>query len=173
MKIKGFQLAFMATLVLVGNACTGTQSTPPTTTASTQPSGSPAAAAPVTLKVWTRNYTVQDPTAAGSGPSPFFAVRDKWKTTHPNVSIELSGVPYDPQYQRLLLSQNGSIADKPDVFLMDNIWLGQFSENGLAANLDPYYAKWTGASDIFPYYAKWTGASDISDAYVASSKWNG
>ena len=160
MNMKRFQLAFVATLVLVGNACTGTQSTPPTTTASTQPSGSPAAAAPVTLKVWTRNYTVQDPTAAGSGPSPFFAVRDKWKTTHPNVSIELSGVPYDPQYQRLLLSQNGSIADKPDVFLMDNIWLGQFSENGLAANLDPYYAKWT-------------GASDISDAYVASSKWNG
>jgi len=43
---------------------------------------------------------------------------------------------------------------------MDNIWLGQFSENGLAANLDPYYAKWN-------------AASDISDAYVASSKWNG
>jgi multiple sugar transport system substrate-binding protein len=76
------------------------------------------------------------------------------------VTIELSGVPYDPQYQRLLLSQNGSIADKPDVFLMDNIWLGQFSENGLAANLDSYYANWT-------------GKSDISDNYVASSKWTG
>src|SRR2546428_5438392 len=106
MNMKRFQLAFVETLVLVGNAGTGTETPPPTTTASTQPSGSPAAAAPVTLKVWTRNYTVQDPTAAGSGPSPFFAVRDKWNTTHPNVSIELSGVPYDPQYQRPLLSQN-------------------------------------------------------------------
>src|SRR2546428_2917759 len=160
MNWKGFRLAFVAILVLVGRAGTGTKSSPPATTASTQPSGSPAAAAPVTLKVWTRNYTVQDPTAAGSGPSPFFAVRDKWKTTHPNVSIELSGVPYDPQYQRLLLSQNGSIADKPDVFLMDNIWLGQFSENGLAANLDPYYAKWN-------------APSDISAPYVAPSQWNG
>ena len=76
------------------------------------------------------------------------------------MKVELSGVPYDPQYQRLLLSQNGSIADKPDVFLMDNIWLGQFSENGLAANLDSYYASWA-------------GASDISDNYVNSSKWTG
>src|SRR3989441_11814254 len=115
MNMKRFQLAFVATLGLVGTACTGTQSPPPATTASTQPSGSPAASAPVTLQVWTRNYTVPDPTAAGSGPSPFFAVRDKWKTTHPNVSIDLSGVPYDPQYQRLLLGQHGSIPDKPDL----------------------------------------------------------
>src|SRR2546428_12788108 len=104
MNMKRFQLAFVAILVLVGRACTGTQSTPPATTASTQPSGSPAAAAPVTLKVLTRNNTVQDPTAAGSGPSPFFPVRGKWKTTHPNVSIDPSGVPYRPQKQTLLLS---------------------------------------------------------------------
>ena len=168
-------LVFMACLMLAACAAAPVTSTPVTTpvsqpsvaatavppgTPATTPAPPPSAAAQETLKVWTRNYTVQDPGVAGSGPSPFFAAQAKFEAAHPNVKVELSGVPYDPQYQRLLLSQNGSIADKPDVFLMDNIWLGQFSENGLAANLDSYYAGWT-------------GASDISDAYVASSKWTG
>jgi multiple sugar transport system substrate-binding protein len=153
-------IALLSSALIVASACATTASpSPPAATAGAQPSGTPTAAKQV-LKVWTRNYTVQDPAVAGSGPSPFFAARDKFQAAHPDVTVELSGVPYDPQYQRLLLSQNGSIADKPDVFLMDNIWLGQFSENGLAANLDSYYASWA-------------GASDISDAYVASSKWNG
>ena len=46
------------------------------------------------------------------------------------------------------LSQAGSVADKPDVIQMDNIWLGQFTENGMLANLDSYYASWDGESDI-------------------------
>lgn len=166
--MKKLSLVILACLSLVMSACSGTTVTPspaaPTgaataAPATAAPSGT-AAAAKQTLKVWTRNYTVQDPTAAGSGPSPFFSAKTKFETAHPNVTVELSGVPYDPQYQRLLLSQNGSIGDRPDVFLMDNIWLGQFSENGMAANLDSYYSSWA-------------GASDISDAYVASSKWNG
>jgi multiple sugar transport system substrate-binding protein len=119
----------------------------PASTASSAPSGQ-------TLVVWTRNYTV-DPVK----PSPYKDAKTKFEAAHPGWTVELSGVGYDDQYNRLLLSQAGSVADKPDVMQIDNIWLGQFTENGMLANLDSYYASWT--------------TNDVVDAYKTSSMWNG
>jgi multiple sugar transport system substrate-binding protein len=117
--------------------------------------GQSPAAGPQTLVVWTRNYTVAD-----GQPSPFRDAKTKFEADHPGVTVELSGVGYDDQYNRLLLSLAGSIQDRPDVYLADNIWLGQFTENGLSANLDAYYDAWTGKDDII-------------DAYRDSTKWDG
>ena len=147
-------LALLSVVVIVGGACSGQASTSPSGSepAGSQPAGSTAPEA-VKLTVWPRNYTLtQDP--------PFQPVTKEFEASHPGLTVELSGAPYDPQYQRIELSQAGQIEDIPDVIQLDNIWLGQFTEEEILANLDPYYANWAGKSDILP-------------AYADSTKWNG
>jgi multiple sugar transport system substrate-binding protein len=145
--------------VLTLSACSGSPpaatGTPAAATATPASATATPAAQGQKLVVWARNYTV-----ATDKPSPFLAAKTKFEAAHPGVTIDLSGVGYDDQYNRLLLSQAGSIADRPDVMLMDNIWLGQFTEGGMLANLDDYYAAWT-------------GKDDISDNYKTSTIWNG
>jgi multiple sugar transport system substrate-binding protein len=146
--------ALLAVVVIVGSACTPAASSAPSTgPAASQPAQSQAAAA-TKLVVWPRNYTLtQDP--------PFQPVTKNFEAAHPGLTVELSGAPYDPQFQRIELSQAGQVSDIPDVIQLDNIWLGQFTEEGILANLDPYYAKWDGKTDILPAYAestKWSGA---------------
>jgi multiple sugar transport system substrate-binding protein len=151
-------MALLSVVMIVGSACNATApasqtpaSQPAATTAASQPAASAAEA--VKLVVWPRNYTLtQDP--------PFQPVTKTWEAAHPGVTVELSGAPYDPQFQRIELSQAGQISDIPDVVQLDNIWLGQFTEEKILANLDSYYANWTGKSDILP-------------AYADSTKWNG
>jgi multiple sugar transport system substrate-binding protein len=147
--------ALLSTLALVVTACQGTAVSPSpgasAAAASAQPSASPAAGQKLTI--WARNYTVaQD--------EPWKPAEAKFMAAHPNVTIDLSGAPYDPQFQRIELSQAGQVSDIPDIFQIDNIWLGQMTEEGIATNLDSYYANWA-------------DASDIADAYKESTKWNG
>jgi ABC-type glycerol-3-phosphate transport system substrate-binding protein len=83
------------------------------------------------LKVWARNYSIaQD--------SPFITAQKTFEAAHPGVTIDLTGANYDQQLDRIRLSQAGQIEDTPDVFQIDNIWLGEMAESngGPAANLD-------------------------------------
>src|SRR5439155_622212 len=57
-----------------------------------------------------------------------------------------------------LLSKAGGV--QPDMFQVDTIWLGEMADQGLAANLDSYYAKWA-------------DRSDVPDSFLESSKWKG
>ena len=147
-------MALVSTMVIVVGACTPAATQGPATGAPA--TSTPATAAPpeaVTLTVWPRNYTLtQDP--------PFQPVTKAFEAAHPGLTVSLVGAPYDPQYQRIELSQAGRISDVPDIIQLDNIWLGQFTEEGILANLDSYYAAWAGKSDIIP-------------AYADSTKWNG
>ena len=121
-------MALLSVVVIVGSACNATApasqtpaSQPAATTGASQPAPSAEA---VKLVVWPRNYTLtQDP--------PFQPVTKTWEAAHPGVTVELSGAPYDPQFQRIELSQAGQISDVPDIVQLDNIWLGQFTEEKL------------------------------------------
>jgi multiple sugar transport system substrate-binding protein len=147
-------LAGLVSIVIVISACgTTSPSFAPTPAATGAASAPPASAAPVKLTVWARNYTLDQ-------PEPWQAPKQAFEAKHPGVTIELSGAPYDPQYQRITLAQAGQISDRPDIFQMDNIWLGQFTEDNIAANLDSYYANWKDVGDVIP-------------AYLESTKWNG
>jgi multiple sugar transport system substrate-binding protein len=121
--------------------------------AAPQPTTAPVAAAagPITLNVWVRNYTL-------NMESPFLTAKAAFEAKHPNVTVNVVGAPYDEQYQKIILSKAGGV--KPDVFQIDQIWVGEMAAKGLAANLDSFYAKWD-------------QASDIPDSYLASSKWKG
>jgi multiple sugar transport system substrate-binding protein len=153
--VKKRLVALFSVVVIVGSGCTpqAPASQPPAATGGASQPPATVAPAAVKLVVWPRNYTLtQDP--------PFQPVTTTFEAAHPGLKVELSGAPYDPQFQRIELSQAGQIADIPDVIQLDNIWLGQFTEEGILANLDSYYSSWDGKSDILP-------------AYADSTKWNG
>jgi multiple sugar transport system substrate-binding protein len=149
-------MALLAVIVLVGNACTSAATqAPATTAAASQPAATTAAtaAAPVTLTVWARNYTVAEGRIQPWAPGP----KTAFEAAHPGVTVNLAeGVGSTDQFNRIELSQAGAIADKPDIFQLDNIWLGQFVDEGLTANLDSYYANWADKGDIVPAFAKST-----------------
>jgi len=149
-------MGLLAAIVLVGNACTSAATQAPAVTgAASEPAATTAAtaAAPVTLTVWARNYTVAKDRIQPWAPGP----KKAFEGAHPGVTVNLAeGVGSTDQFNRIELSQSGAIADKPDIFQLDNIWLGQFVDEGLTANLDSYYANWADKSDIVPAYANST-----------------
>ncbi len=150
-------MALLSVVVIVGGACSPQASPGPTGPAASQPTvtAAPAASQPtvtaapeaVNLSVWARNYTVADGRIQPWDPKTAF------EAAHPGVKVVLSGAPYDPQFQRIELSQAGQVADRPDIVQLDNIWLGQFVDEGILANLDSYYANWADVSDIVPVFA--------------------
>ncbi len=118
------------------------------------PTTAPAAAAPaggITLNAWVRNYTL-------NMDSPYITAKAAFEAKHPGVTVNLVGAPYDEQYQKIILSKAGGV--KPDVFQIDQPWVGEMADKGIAANLDSYYAKWD-------------QTADIPDSFLASSKWKG
>ena len=144
--------AFLAIVAIVGTACSGSNSPAPSASApeASQPAGSTAPEA-VKLTVWGRNYTVDPAKQRPWDPGP----KQKIEAAHPGLTVDVTGVGYDDQFKRIELSQAGAV-DKPDIIQMDNIWLGQFVDEGILANLDSYYANWTDASDIVPVFAEST-----------------
>jgi multiple sugar transport system substrate-binding protein len=149
MKLRLVVLASI--MVIVAGACSSSATATPPAATATAAGATPTAAesatpntGPAKLTVWARNYTVsQDTPWKTTG----------WEAAHPNVTIDLTGAPSTPQFNRIELSQAGQAADKPDIFQMDNIWLGQFVDEGITANLDSYYANWADKGDIVPAYA--------------------
>ena len=150
-------MALLAVIVLVSSACapaatqvpaaTGAASLPAATTAAT------TAAAPITLTVWARNYTVEEGRVQPWAPGP----KTAFEAAHPGVTVNLAeGVGSTDQFNRIELSQAGAVTDKPDIFQLDNIWLGQFVDEGITANLDSNYANWADKGDIVPAYANST-----------------
>lgn len=113
--------------------------------------GGVAAQDAVTLNVWVRNYTLDQ-------DSPYQTAKAAFEAAHPGVTVELTGLGYDDLYQKLLLSKSGGTP--VDVFTMDTIWLGQMADEGLATNLDGYYANFA-------------QVADIPDNFLASSRWQG
>src|SRR2546427_700766 len=146
-------LALLSVIAIVGGACSpvATSSTGPTAAGASQPAAT-TATTPIKLTVWARNYTVENGKKQPWAPDP----KAKLEAAHPGLTIELSGATSGDQFNRIELSQAGAVEDKPDIFQLDNIWLGQFVDEGITANLDSYYANWADKSDIVPAYANST-----------------
>jgi multiple sugar transport system substrate-binding protein len=105
----------------------------------------------ITLTAWVRDYPLDQ-------DSPYKSAKRRFEKLHPGVKIDLLGFPGATLYQKVLLSKAGG--KKPDIMQTDTIWLGQFADENLAQNLDSYYAKWSGKSDLSP-------------GFLASSRWKG
>jgi ABC-type glycerol-3-phosphate transport system substrate-binding protein len=146
-------LALLSVMVIVGGACSPVASQPPAATGGASQPAATTAAAPITLTVWARNYTVEEGRIQPWAPGPKAA----FEAAHAGVTVNLAqGVGSSDQFNRIELSQAGAVSDKPDIFQLDNIWLGQFVDEGITANLDSYYANWADKADIVPAYANST-----------------
>src|SRR5436309_2629388 len=152
MKIRLVALASI--VAIVAGACSGAATpTPPAGATATAAQATATTAAPVKLTVWARNYTVDPKRVQPWAPGPKAA----FEAAHPGVTVDLAkGVNAADQLTRIELSRAGSVADKPDIFQLDNIWLGQLVDEGTTANLDSYYANWADKGDIVPAYANST-----------------
>jgi multiple sugar transport system substrate-binding protein len=105
----------------------------------------------ITINVWTRTYPLDQ-------DSPYHSAAKKFEKLHPGYKINLLGFDGTVLHQKILLGKAGG--PKPDVMQTDTIWLGEFAEKGISANLDSYYANWS-------------GKSDYSASFLNSSKWKG
>jgi len=144
-------VAVVATLAFIISACTGGAQPAPSASAAAATATATEPTGPVTLNLFIRNYMLNQ-------DSPLKTAKADFEKKHPNVTINLSPAPYDEQHQRILLSKAGGV--QPDMFQVDTIWLGEMADQGLAANLDSYYAKWA-------------DRSDVPDSFLESSKWKG
>src|SRR2546426_2311366 len=145
--------ALLSVVAIVGSACSPTASQAPAATGTASQPAATTAAAPATITVWARNYTVEEGRIQPWAPGP----KTAFEAAHPGATVNLAeGVGSTDQFNRIELSQAGAVEDKPDIFQLDNIWLGQFVDEGITAKLDSYYANWADKSDIVPAYANST-----------------
>ena len=146
-------LALLSVIAIVGSACTPAASQAPAATGGASQPAATTAAVPATITVWARNYTLAEGRIQPWAPDPKAA----FEAAHPGATINLAeGVGSTDQFNRIELSRAGAVEDKPDIFQLDNIWLGQFVDEGITANLDSYYASWADKGDIVPAYANST-----------------
>jgi multiple sugar transport system substrate-binding protein len=103
----------------------------------------------ITLTAWVRTYPLDQ-------ASPYYSAATKFEKLHPNVKIKLIGFDGDVLHQKILLGKAGG--PKPDIMQTDGIFLGEFAQDGIAANLDSYYRTWPGKADLAP-------------AFLRSSRW--
>lgn len=149
MSLKLSAILMMAVLLASASGAAARQA--PTAAATAMPAAADDPGEPVTLNAWVRNYTLDQ-------DSPWISAKATLEARHPNVTVELTGYPYDELYEKLLLSKSGGAV--PDVITLDGPWLGQFAEERIAANLDTYYADWD-------------QRSDIPENFLAASVWKG
>jgi multiple sugar transport system substrate-binding protein len=95
--------------------------------AAQEKSKAPAPAQKVTLTGWVRNYTLTD------FPEPWQTGKADYEKAHPNVTIQLEGLPYDEQRQKTLVAV--SAGKGPDFAYLDCIWLGEYAENNIVIPL--------------------------------------
>jgi len=105
----------------------------------------------ITINAWVRDYPLNQ-------DSPYKSAKRKFEKLHPDVKINLLGFPGDVLHQKILLGKAGG--PKPDIMQTDTIWLGEFAQEGIASNLDSYYANWK-------------GKLDYSRSFLRSSRWKG
>ncbi|MEM1285017.1 MAG: sugar ABC transporter substrate-binding protein [Pseudomonadota bacterium] len=81
----------------------------------------------VTLQFWDNQQTE-------SGLSQFQqAAVDRFMEENPDITIEVTTIPYPEYQQRLLTAVQGGNA--PDIATLDQIWVGAFAQAGAVANL--------------------------------------
>lgn len=88
---------------------------------------SPALAQSVTLRFWDNQQTE-------SGLSQFQqAAVDRFEAENPDISIEVTTIPYPEYQQRLLTAVQGG--NSPDIATLDQIWVAAFAEAGAVEDL--------------------------------------
>jgi multiple sugar transport system substrate-binding protein len=101
----------------------------------------------VTINFWDSN--------AGPTTTPIYQdLIKRFETANPNIHVEYLGLPSASALQKFNTAvQTG---DTPDVAMVYDRWVADFTSKGALAALDPYFDKWDQKDKILPIYIKST-----------------
>ena len=103
----------------------------------------------VTLKVYARAYTYQQ-------DDPWKNAEKKLQDAHPelNITFEYEGFGWADLRTKFLTAAAGGEA--PDVVMTDIIWVGEYAEGGLIADVTEKAESWNEWADVAPLYKEAT-----------------
>ena len=78
---------------------------------------------------------------------PWHSAVAKYTAEHPNVTIELEGLPYNDQREKTLIAVGAGRG--PDIVMVDCIWLGEFASNEILIDLTDRIAAVPGLKDSY------------------------
>jgi len=107
---------------------------------------------PITLTGMVRDYSMKF-------EQPWTSAAKALQQKYPNVKVELEGLPYDSQREKVLITV--AAGRGPDVAQVDCIWLGEFASNKIITDVSARLAADTALRD------------DYIDTFRASAKWQG
>ncbi len=109
---------------------------------------------PITITGMVRDYSMKF-------DAPWTTAAAALQKKYPNVKVELEGLPYDNQREKVLITV--AAGKGPDIAQVDCIWLGEFASNKIitdvSARLDADPALRDDYVDTFRESAKWQGKS--------------
>lgn len=133
-----------ASMVSVLTACGGGGSSAPA--GSSGAASTPAAAEPVTLTFWRAGTDTET-------QAYWEQMIKRFEGTHPNVTVELSNLPWGDEIETKLNAAYAS-GTAPDVLQYSMNSIPQRASVGQYASLDGYIENWEGKDDIFPSVLK-------------------
>src|SRR5918911_1779211 len=98
----------------------------------------------ITLLVYTNRFNPP----AGAKPLVDSAA-DKLRSNHPDLNIHVKFIDTDYNYTRDQMLKALTNGTSIDVVALDQIWLGEFAQKGLLADLSNYVMKWGRMSDWY------------------------
>ena len=107
----------------------------------------------ITLTIYARAYTLtQD--------APWKIAEEKIKAAHPGINFNFvyEGTNWDNLRTKFLTAAGAG--DPPDVVMTDIIWLGEYADSGLIADVTEMAEAWSEWDDVAPLYkeaTKWNG----------------
>ncbi len=107
---------------------------------------------PITLNVAVRDYTLDNEPPWKTGVAAY-------QKLHPNVKIQLEGLPYNDMRDKVLIAV--SAGKGPDIVYVDCIWLGEYANNKIIIPVTKYMnATPELKNDLYPPFlagATWKG----------------
>jgi len=70
----------------------------------------------------------------------------KFEAANPGVTVEITSLPWGEAFEKFATMV--SAGETPDVMEMPDTWVALYAKNGALESLEPYLAKWQGASDL-------------------------
>jgi multiple sugar transport system substrate-binding protein len=107
---------------------------------------------PIKLTGMVRDYSMK-------WEEPWTSAAKAFQQKHPNVTIELEGLPYDNQREKVLITV--AAGKGPDIAQVDCIWLGEFASNKIIVDVSGRLAADPALRD------------DYVETFLQSAKWQG
>ena len=88
----------------------------------------------------------------------------KFEAANPGTKVEITSLPWGEAFEKFATMV--SAGETPDVMEMPDTWVALYAKNGALESLEPYLAKWDGASDLNERALQFGRGVDGKTAYM-------